>query len=135
MKKVLLTLLAVVVVLGLFAATGYAGYRFGYVQGAQGIDNIQAPEIRRFDGMGPNRMPMHDFDNRFDRDFERGFGSRGFPMQGFGFFPLMFLGWIAILALIVGFVYWLFTRSGWRVTRTVQTVETQMKPDETETKE
>jgi hypothetical protein len=135
MKKVLLTLLAVVAVLGLFAATGYAGYRFGYIQGAQGIDNGQAPEVRRFDGMGPNRMPMHGFDNRFDRDFERGFGSRGFPIRGFGFFPLMFLGWIAILALIVGFVYWLFTRSGWRLTRTVQTVETQMKPDETETKE
>ena len=35
MKKVLLTLLVTIFVLGLFAATGYAGYRFGYTQGIQ----------------------------------------------------------------------------------------------------
>ena len=135
MKKVLLTLLAVVVVLGLFAATGYAGYRFGYVQGAQRTADGQVPEFRPFDGMGPNRMPMQNFGDRLDRDFDRGFGPGGFAMRGFGFFPLLFLGWIAILALIVWFVYWLLTRSGWRLTRTVQTVETQSKPAETEGKE
>ena len=135
MKRILLTLLAIVVVLGLFAATGFAGYRFGYAQGAQRADAGQSSDIRPFDERGPNRMPMPRFGDGFDRGFEHGFGSRGFPMRGFGFFPLMFLGWIAILALIAGFVYWLFTRSGWRLTRTVQTVETQMKPDETETKE
>ena len=35
MKKVLLTLLTIVVVLGLFAATGFAGYRIGLMRGAQ----------------------------------------------------------------------------------------------------
>ena len=54
----------------------------------------------------------------FERGFHREFGMRGVPGMGFGFFsPLMFLGRIAILALIVWFIYWLFTRSGWRLTR------------------
>jgi hypothetical protein len=106
MKKVLLSLLAALVVLGLFAAVGYAGYRFGYAQGAQAAQrtaNGQAPELRPFDGWNPRRMPMPDFG--FDRGFERGFGMRGFPMMGFGFFPLMFLGRIIVIALIIWFVY------------------------------
>jgi F0F1-type ATP synthase membrane subunit b/b' len=42
--------------------------------------------------------------------------SRG----GFGinfFSPFRFLWNIAVLALIIWFVYWLFTKSGWRITR------------------
>jgi uncharacterized membrane protein len=140
MKRILLTLLAVVVVLGLFAAAGFTGYRFGYAQGAQATANGDAarPGLRLFDQFGRPGMPMHDFGERFDRDFNRGFGPGGFPMRGFGFFsPLMLLGRIAILALLVWFVYWLFTRSGWRLTRTqaVQTTETQPQPIETEVKE
>jgi hypothetical protein len=135
MKKVLLTLLAVVVVLGLFAAIGFVGYRFGYAQGIQATADGQTPDFRPFDGMGPNRMPMQNFGDRFDRNFDRGFGSGGFPMRGFGFFPLIFIGQIAVLALIVWFVYWLFTRSGWQLTRTVQTVEAQPKPTDAEAKE
>lgn len=124
MKKVMLTLLAALVLLGLFAAVGYAGYRFGYAQGAQIIANGQAPELRPFDGWGPRRMPMHDF------GLDRGFGMRGFPMRGFGFFsPLLFLIRLAVLALILWFVYWLFTRSGWRLTR--QTTE-PVPPPKTE---
>lgn len=124
MKKVMLTLLAALVLLGLFAAVGYAGYRFGYTQGAQIIANGQAPELRPFDGWGPRRMPMHDF------GLDRGFGMRGFPMRGFGFFsPLLFLIRLAVLALILWFVYWLFTRSGWRLTR--QTTE-PVPPPKTE---
>jgi hypothetical protein len=127
MKKVLLSLLAALVVLGLFAAVGYAGYRFGYVQGAQAAPSAadgQAPELRPFDGWNPRRMPMHDFG--FERRFERGFGRRGFPMMGFGFFPLIFVGRIIVFALIIWFVYWLVTRSGWRLTR--QTSETVPPP-------
>ena len=139
MKKILLTLLAIVLVLGLAAATGYTGYRFGYAQGAQGAQQTadgQLPEVRPFDGMGPNKMPMHNWGDRFDREFHRGFGPGRFPMKGFGFFfPLMLLGRFAILALIVWFAYWLFTRSGWKLTRTVQTIETQPKPIEPEAKE
>jgi hypothetical protein len=59
-------------------------------------------------------------------------------MRGFGFFsPLLFLAQIAILVLIVGLVYWLFTRSGWRLTRTpaAQRTETPPPPPETQVKE
>lgn len=117
MKKVILGLLAVLVVLGLFAAAGYAGYRFGYAQGIQTAANGKAtsPELRPFDQAGPRGMPMHRFG--FERGFQRGWGPGGFPMMGFGFFPLMFLGRLVMFALIVWFIYWLFTRSGWRLTR------------------
>jgi hypothetical protein len=113
MKKVFLSLLAVIVVLGLFAAAGYAGYRLGYAQALQTTANggtpRLAPGVRPFDDFG---MPMHRFRP------ERGFGRGGFPMMGFGFFsPLLFLARIAILVLVVWFIYWLFTRSGWRLTR------------------
>ena len=37
---------------------------------------------------------------------------------GFGFFPFFHFVWnIAVLGLIIWFVYWLFTKSGWRITR------------------
>jgi hypothetical protein len=41
--------------------------------------------------------------------------------MGFGFFsPILFLGRIAVLGLVLWFIYWLFTRSGWHLTRTAQ---------------
>jgi len=141
MKKVLLTLLTVVLVLGLFAAAGYAGYRFGFMRGAQTTanGNPSRPQVRPFDNFDRPRMPMHDFGDDFGRGIRRGFGMRGFPMMGmgFGFFsPLMFLGRIVVFALIIWFIYWLFTRSGWRLTRTTQITEPQPpQPTETETKE
>jgi hypothetical protein len=136
MKRILLTLLAVFVVLGLFAMSGYAGYRMGYAQGIEREANGGAPEFRPFERMGPGRMPMHEFG--FGRGFHREFRPGGFPMMGFGFFSLFgFLWRVAILALTVGLAYWLFTRSGWQLTRTqtTQTVETPSKPVETEAKE
>jgi uncharacterized membrane protein len=63
---------------------------------------------------------------------------RGFTMMGmgFGFFSLFaLLARIAVFALIIWLIYWLFTRSGWQLTRTVQTAETQPKPTEAEPKE
>ncbi len=141
MKKVLLTLLTVVLVLGLFAAAGYAGYRFGFMRGAQTTANgsPSGPQVRPFDNFDRPRMPMHDFGDDFGRGIRRGFGMRGFPMigMGFGFFsPLMFLGRIVVFGLIIWFIYWLFTRSGWRLTRTTQITEPQPpQPTETETKE
>lgn len=123
MKRILLSLLAIVVVLGLFAAVGYSGYRLGYTQGVQGAQstaNGDAPQLRPFDNLGPRDMPRHDFE--FERGFPRGVGGGGFPMMGFGLFSmLMWLGGLAVLALIIWFIYWLFTRSGWRLTR--QTTE------------
>jgi len=138
MKKVLLTLLTVVVVLGLFAATGYAGYRIGIMRGAQITANggIPNPQLRPFDNFDRRGMPNGGDD--FGRGLRRGFGMRGFPMMGMGFglFSLfMFLARIAVFALIIWFIYWLFTRSGWQLTRTVQAAEAQPKPTETEPKE
>ena len=125
MKRILLTLLGLVLVLGLFAATGYAGYRFGYAKGAQATANgdtlPRVPELRRFDHFGPRHMPNFGPDREF---------HRGFPLIGFGFFPLMFLGRLIMLALMILFVFWLFTRSGWRLTR--QTTETAPPPTENE---
>jgi uncharacterized membrane protein len=137
MKRVLLTLLAVVLVLGLFAATGYAGYRFGYIRGAQTTANgdTSRPQLRPFDNFDRRGMPMRKFGDDFGRGFHRGFHFGGFPRMGmgFGFFsPLMFLARIAVFVLIIWFVYWLFTRSGWRLTR--QTIESTPSKTETEIK-
>lgn len=131
MKKIVLGLLAVIVVLGLFAAAGYAGYRFGYAQGAQAATNgTTPPQLRSFGEIGPRQMPMHRFGS--ERGFPRTGGPGGFPMMGFGFLPLMFLGRLIIPALIVWFIYWLFTRSGWRLTR--QSVETRQTAESSSTK-
>ena len=135
MKRVLLTLLVVVVALGLFAAVGFTSYRLGYAQGARVTANGDEvrPRIGPFDDLGPNRMPMREFG--FNRGFPREFGMRGFPGMGFGFFSLWTLLWrLAFLGLIVWFVYWLFTRSGWRLTRTAQTTQPEPQPVEPEAK-
>jgi len=135
MKRVLLTLLAIIVVLGLFAVVGFAGYRFGYVQGVQRAQaaangNTTPPILRPFNDMNPRGMPRDGFG--FGQRFERGFGRGRFPMMGFGFLaPLFWLGRLLVLALIFWFVYWLFTRSGWRLTR--ETVTTTTAPAKTET--
>ena len=135
MKRVLLSLLAVVVVLGLIAAVGFTGYRFGYAQGARVAvngDEVQ-PQIGPFGDFGPNRMPMREFG--FERGVHREFGMRSFPGMGFGFFSIFgLLGRIAVLALVVWFIYWLFTRSGYRLTRAVQTTEPEPQPVEPEAK-
>lgn len=115
MKKVLLTILAVIVVLGALAGIGFAGYRIGYVQGAVADGN--APLFMRPERMNPNNMPG------LRRDF--GYWNQPYhsPMMGRGnfgfsiFTPLRFLRNIAVLALVIWFVYWLFTKSGWRITR------------------
>ena len=138
MRRFILTLLALILVLGLFAAVGFAGYRFGYARGVQATASGETlrPQIGPFGGFGPNRMPMHNFG--FERGFQRGW-DRGFPMLGIGFFPLWGLLWrILVLGLIVWFVYWLFTRSGWQLTRTTQTATAATPPAppaETESKE
>ena len=68
MKKVLLILLTIVVVLGLFAAAGYAGYRIGYMRGAQLTINSDTPnqQIRPFGNSDRPGMP------NFGNDFGRG---------------------------------------------------------------
>ena len=132
MKKILLTLVAVVLVLGLFAAVGFTGYRFGYAQGVQTAANGDAiaPGLRLFDDVSPRGVERFGM----DRDFQREFRPGGFPVRGF-FSPLRSLMQIAVLGLVVWFAYWLFARSGWRLTKTVQTIETpqqSVEPDEKE---
>ena len=124
MKKVLLTLLAVLVVAGVLAGTGFAGYRIGYRQGTLTTsDGSNVPFVHPFQ-MSPRDMPMHNFGRDLDRSFDRNFGPQGFGMRGgMGFFaPLMFLGRILFWGLVIWFVYWLFTRSGWQLTRKPQPV-------------
>jgi hypothetical protein len=138
MKRILLTLLAAVVVLGLFAAVGFTGYRFGYAQGVQATANGDEvrPRMGPFDDLRPGRMPRHNFG--FERGFGRGFGMDEFrmggaPWIGFGLFSLWSFLWrIAVLGLIIWVVYWLFTRSGWRLTRTTQTIQPEPPPVEPE---
>ena len=116
MKKILLTLLAVIVIAGALAGAGYAGYRIGYNQGAVGSGNV--PFFGRTEQTNPNIMP-----HNFDRDFNNRMQPFRSPMMGRGdfgiriFSPFRILWNIAILALIIWFVYWLFTKSGWRITR------------------
>lgn len=108
MKKVLLTLLAVVVLLGVLAGAGFAGYRYGYFQGAAG-DEVP---FARGNNFGWNRMPMHEFDRGMGPGFQRGFGmmDRG----GFGFFPFHILLTLAFWGLVIWLAYKLLT--GWRLT-------------------
>jgi len=116
MKKVLLTLLTVIVIIGALAGAGFVGYRIGYNQGATASGNT--PFFGRAERMDPNLMP-----HNFDRDFGPRVQPFRSPMMGrnnFGFnifSPFRILWNMAILALVIWFVYWLFTKSGWRITR------------------
>lgn len=130
MKKFLLTFLAVVVILGAIAGIGFAGYRIGYVQGAAAEGN--APFFMRPNHMNPNAMPG------FRRDFGPWRTPYHAPMMGPGLFgfslftPLRLLWNIAVLALIGGLLYWLFTQSGWRITRQTSN-EAEAPPAQTDT--
>ncbi|NJC98524.1 MAG: hypothetical protein C3F07_16705 [Anaerolineales bacterium] len=116
MKKALLITLSVIVVLGLFAGVGLVGYRFGFSQGLQTSANGPARFGDRFPQFDRPLQPR-----LYDRDFNRGFPP-GHPLMmqrgRFGFFaPLAFLWRIAVIGLVIWFAYWLFTRSGWQITR------------------
>lgn len=140
MKKVLLTLLAVVLIVAGLGAAGFAGYRFGYAQGVQfASDGDAQPTFPGF-AFGPNRMPLHGhgFDRNFgpERGFDRSFEMRPGGSMGFGLFgPLLFLLQLAFWAFVIWAVYTLVTRSGWRLTRTTRPIETPPAPAETEVKE
>lgn len=141
MKKVLLTLLAVIVILGALGGAGFAGYRIGYRQAALAStgNGSNTPFMQDF-RVGPQNMPMNEFGRGMDRNFERGIGPGGNRMRGgmmFGFFPpLAFLGRILVWGLGLWFVYWLFTKSGWQLTRKAQPVEVPItEPSAPEQKE
>jgi len=120
MKKVLLTLLAIVVIGGVLAGVGLAGYRLGYDRGARAVPAQNAQALPRNDDKfgWDEKRPFHDFDKGIGPGFQRDFGPRGFGMpirgRGFGFFsPLHFLIQIAIFGLIIWLAYKLLT--GWRI--------------------
>jgi len=129
MKKVVLTLLVVVVAAGLLAGAGFAGYRIGYSQAALSTKTTidkDTPYVHGFPFMHPT-MPMQNFSRDLDRSFNRGMGMDNFGMRGrvgFGLFsPMMLLGRILFWVLVIWFIYWLFTKSGWHLTRKPQSVE------------
>ena len=121
MKKVLLSLLVIVIALGLLGATGYAGYRYGFRQGmivaSNGTNGNDRSVVPGF-GLDPRRMPMHEFG--FQRGFDQGdYGMMGRGGFGFGPFPLFgLLVRLLFWGLIIAGIVWLITRSGWRLTRT-----------------
>ena len=131
MKKVLLTLFGIILVLGVLAGAGFAGYRFGYMQGATAnIDGTSLPALRDR-GFGLQGMPMHGFGNNFERRFNNMPGHQNFGFMergrggGFGFFsPFRFILQIAVIGLIIWLAYKLFTGNGWNLSLTRQTVET-----------
>lgn len=142
MKRFLLGLLTVVLLLAALGAAGFAGYRYGFNQGALASSNGDARQVVPGFGFGPQRMPMHNFGNdEFNRRFS---GGPGFNMMhrggmGFGFFgPLMFLLRIAFWGLVIWALYTLVARSGWRLTKTVPAspvVETGPAESNVETRE
>jgi hypothetical protein len=128
MKKVLLTLLALVVVVGVLAGAGFAGYRIGYRQGVLATTNADTT-VRPFvpgNDLNLRRMPMHEFGQGMNR-FHPGFGPGGVRMmpfgRGFGFFfsPIRLLIQLAFLGFIIWLVYKLLT--GWRLSLTRTAVE------------
>ncbi len=60
MKKVILSLLAIILVVGLLAVTGFTGYRLGYAQGMRVTVNgdTSRPAVRPFNNSNPRNMPM-----------------------------------------------------------------------------
>jgi hypothetical protein len=142
MKRFLLTLLVIFVIAGALAGAGFAGYRFGYQQGAQAAENggaVPAP-FARGDDFNWRRMPMHEFGWSMRPGFQRGFGNFGMMTGrgiGFGIFPLFgLLIQLAILGFIIWLVYKLLT--GWRLSLTRTTPESprveNVQPVQSETK-
>lgn len=126
MKRVFLILLGIVVVIGILAGAGFAGYQIGFLQGARPSSNDDvSPSVGRpsFDS---ERGPFA-FDRGFERRFNHGFPHGGFRMmhraQRGGFGLLRFFSQLALLGLLGFIAFLLFERSGWRLTRTEQTVQ------------
>ena len=142
MKKGILSVIGMVLIIGLFTGAGFAGYRIGYTRGVQASANGDAPPFGRFERFGPQRMPIPSFGKDFDRGFDHDFPRGRFRIMqrggGFGIlYPLMLLSHLALWVLVIGLIYVLFTRSGWRLSVTKQPVQgppATVEPIETEAK-
>jgi len=131
MKKVLLTLLGIIVVVGILAGAGFAGYRIGYSRaGVTALDETVRLQPRD-KTPGLHGMPMHNFGNNFERGFNQMPGHPGFVImdrgthgRGFGFMsPFFFLMRIAIWALVIWLIYKVIKGNGWHISITRQSVE------------
>jgi len=124
MKKILLSLLILVVALGLLAGAGFLGYRLGYDNGTTSSGHM--PAYGRYHHTDPENMPGYGFGKGSDRGSGPSFGFNnhlmmrpgGFNIRGFNYFSPLHLLWnIALLGLVIWFGYWLITKSGWQITR------------------
>jgi hypothetical protein len=132
MKKVLLTLLGIIVVVGILAGAGFTGYRIGYNHGATAsVDGTVTftprlmPMHNFVQGFDPHNMPMHNFGKGNERGFNHGFGPGGFGMmgrgmRGGGIFSLLH---IAVLGILIWFAYKLIKGSGWKLSLTRHAAE------------
>lgn len=142
MKKVLLTLLTIVVIVAALGGAGFLGYRIGFRQGHQtaiaakpGNNNNQQPAPRGIAPMMPGRNfgfgPMPNFGRGMERNFQRGFGPGGFGMMpmgrghGFGFFGIFGLVGLLIRLAVLGFIIWVIYKllTGWRFSFAPRAVE------------
>ena len=136
MRNPLLTLLTIVIGLGILGLAGFAGYQMGLQHSAQ-LPANSSTTPRVMPGGDPN---SHSdlFDRNHPGRFDRGqfrsrqFGNFGRSMGGpGGFFPgLRFLFPLLTLAILLGFAYWLGTRSGWQLVRTSQPAVVTTSPVE-----
>ena len=121
MKKILLTLLAVVLTVGMLSTVGFAGYQYGFRQGTLLASKSDSNAVAPGFNFNPHNMPMHNFGsgNGLDRGYGPGnFHMRGHGGMGFSFFsPLMFLIRIVFWALVIWAIYTLINRSGWKLTK------------------
>jgi hypothetical protein len=140
MKKILLALLGIIVVAGILAGAGFAGYRIGYNHGAlaSADGTVQLAPMGR--GFGMHGIPMHNFNPGFERGFDQRIGPGDFDMLGRGggmrfdfFSPFHFIIRLAVFGLIIWLAYKLFTGNGWKLSLTRQTVENpKVEPAPTE---
>ena len=131
MKKVLLSLLVIILALGLLGAVGFAGYRYGFTQGmiAASNGNGNGQPVGPGFGMSPRGMPMHNFG--FQRGFDRdGFGMMRRAADLGSAFSRSLVFWCGCLfwGLIIAGIVWLITRSGWRLTRTAPVAAAPVAP-------
>lgn len=125
MKNWLIRILLTIVVIGAFAAVGFAGYRIGLSQSAQISGNFdKAPRfVERFHKDGIPGLPLGVYPDH--RGFDRGFGPAGFHGRGLGLIsPFFFLLKVTVLGIILWGVYKLFTGNGWQLSFTRQPAET-----------
>ena len=132
MKRVVLSLLAIIVILGALGAAGFAVYQYGYRQGALVSSGGNAQLPPGHPNVGPFGMPRDGFG--FRHGFGHGFGMMPRGM-GFGILsPLFFLLRLAFWALVLWALYMLITRSGWRLTRETTITVNPTPPAETYTR-